>query len=60
MNPPSKNTGKRQQKVSFNTQKIINPIPMTTQKTNRKNRKIRKNLKHPIYLNNTPEVCVFS
>lgn len=60
MNPPSKNTGKRQQKVSFNTQKIINPIPITTQKAKRKNRKIRKNLKHPIYPNNTPEVYVFS
>lgn len=60
MNPPSKNIGKRQQKVSFNTQKIINPIPIITQKAKRENRKIKKNLKHPIYLNNTPEVYVFS
>lgn len=60
MNPHLDSIGKKQQNTNFNEKNSINPIPEITHINVKRQRNIRKILKHPIYSNNTLEGYVFS
>ena len=60
MNPLLNSTGKKQQKMNFKTKNAIIPTAENMQSMSNTLKKIKKNLKHPICLNNIPVNYAFS